>query len=168
MEWPDDECYELAEIKKQKYLFSRGKEELQWILAHPWISTSNKEFLESYAFSSFSHQFEYRTVKIFQREKFVGFMLYSIRDGHLKSLFKLFNIDCKPLLSSVGRYLVREAVDERVEMMTVLDPELAHAIQKQTNPFIFSKGIDHHLYSSFAIDNKNLRIQDGDGDYIFS
>ena len=168
MDWPDDECYELIEMQKQKYLFSRGKDELQWILANPWVSTSDKKFVESYAFSSFSNQFEYRTVKVFQKGKFIGFMMYSIRDGHLKLLFKLFNIDCNPLLSSLARYLVREAVDEKLEMMTVLDSELTRAIQRQTTPFLFSKGIDHHFYSSFAIDNKHLKIQDGDGDYIFS
>ena len=50
----------------------------------------------------------------------------------------------------------------------MLDPQLAKAVTESKKPFIKSKNIDHRIYSSFKLEQKNKKIQSGDGDFVFS
>ncbi len=162
---PDEECYRLVEMQKDGHLFLRGKQELQWIFDYPWVSVTDRQNVGDYAFSSFAEQFEYYTAKFFKDGEFVGFLLYSIRDGHLKPLLYYSILD---LSDAVAGFLVREMVEGQMEYLTVLDPDLSKVICRKKNPFLFSKKIGHSIYSSFPVINNNQKIQDGDGDFIFT
>ncbi|MCW0482706.1 GNAT family N-acetyltransferase [Gaoshiqia sediminis] len=165
MRWPDDDCLQLAEKQQSESLFLRGRRELQWILRFPWISTVDGQQADRYAFSSFAEQFFYQTVKVFHHGNFVGFLMYSVRDAHLKTLHGHFEMDCT---APLARFLVQAAAVNRLEMITVLNPALAEAIFRASSPFLFSKKINHQIYASFPVSAKNLKIQDGEGDFIFS
>ncbi len=161
----DDDCFRLIEKEQQASVFLRGKEEFNWILNNLWVSTTNSAYKNSYAFSSYSKQFEYRLAKIYQESRFVGFLLYSIRDGHLKTLYGMYPEES---ITEIAGFLMNEAVHEKIELMTILNPGLSELIQHHQNPFLYSKIMNHRIYASFPISVENRNIQDGDGDYIFT
>jgi len=165
MAFPDRECMELANSQQTNFLFRRGDQELKWILAYPWVSTDDRTFEISYPFSSYSSQFEVYTVKFFQEGQFLGFLIYSLRDGHLKLLHLHFNSDCADL---VALFLIQEAVQNRVEMVTIFHEKVAEQMNGMENPFLFSKEFTQHLYSSMSDLPQNSQIQPGEGDFIFT
>ncbi|RKD92675.1 GNAT family N-acetyltransferase [Mangrovibacterium diazotrophicum] len=165
MPFPDRECMDLANSQQPNFLFRRGEQELKWILAYPWVSTDDHTFETSYPFSSYSRQFEVYMVKFFQEGQFLGFLIYSLRDGHLKLLHLHFSRNCTDL---VALFLTQEAVESRVEMVTILHEEVAERIYGQENPFLFSKEFKQSIYSSTADLPQNSQIQPGEGDFIFT
>lgn len=162
---PDEECLKLLKSNAGQTLFNRGKKSFKWIFSNPWISTVDKRFIDNYPFSSFSKAFRYETLKIYTENKFEGFILYSIRDKHLKALYSTLNGE---LLKTAAQHLSNLAAKERIEIMTILDPILAEAVSSSKNPFIKTMNIEHRIYSSFKLERGNKKIQAGDGDFVFS
>ncbi|KOH46161.1 GNAT family N-acetyltransferase [Sunxiuqinia dokdonensis] len=162
---PDETCLTMAESKKDSYLFARGRRELEWILNYPWISLTDDQFVHNYPFLSFAGQFKYRTIKIFQEEKLIGFIVVLLRDGHMRTVHLQLPYDSMRI---AARFLIRVAVKNKVESLTVLNPKLAHEVRKRPNPFLFHKKIEHGIYSSFPVSAAMRKIQDGEGDFIFS
>ncbi|MCG6189149.1 GNAT family N-acetyltransferase [Maribellus maritimus] len=164
LQFPDVECFERIRESKGTYLFNRGEEHLKWIFEYPWISDSDKGFREIYPFSSFSTEFYYRTVKIFHLNRFVGFFIFSVREGHLKTLY--FQIS-KELEGEIASYLKKYCVDNKIEMATIYNSELAGVLFKQKFPFLRVKKMGQKIYSTFAVSG-DLQLQDGDGDVFFT
>lgn len=162
---PDQACLQLAETKKDSYLFTRGRQELDWIFKYPWLSPSDDQFVHSYPFSSFARQFKYRSIKIFHEDKLIGFMVVLLRDGQMRTVHLQLPYD---RMRIAARFLIRVAVKNKVETLTVLNPKLAKEIQKRPNPFLVHKKIEHGIYSSFPVSSAMRKIQDGEGDFIFS
>jgi GNAT superfamily N-acetyltransferase len=163
--FPDEACLLLDEREKSNYLFERGKKELEWIFSNPWVSTTDDSFADNYAFSSYATHFQYKTAKFYFENGFAGFLIYFIRDGHLKIVHSQIQ---ENMVNVAAGYLVEKASENKVEVLSVLDPQLAKAVKKQRNPFLFSKQIAHGIYASFPVSPDKKKIQDGDGDYIFS
>ncbi len=162
---PDEACLEMAEAKKDSYLFARGRKELEWIFNHPWLSASDTQSTDNYPFSSFAGQFKYRSIKIFHQNKLIGFMVVLLRDGHMSTVHLQLPYD---RMRIAARFLIRVATKNKVETLTVLNPKLAKEIQKRPNPFLLHKKIEHGIYSSFPVSSAMRKIQDGEGDFIFS
>ncbi|MGQ8338060.1 GNAT family N-acetyltransferase [Sunxiuqinia sp. A32] len=165
LESPDPECFDLVKSSKKKLFFRRGVKSLKWILKYPWLSTNDKRYIKNYPFSSYASAFKYITLKVFKEDRFAGFLIYSIRDGHLKTL--LFFGE-NSILPFVANQLCTIAVKEKVEMMTVLDSNLSEVIKSVKHPFVYHKKIDHKIYSSFSPKKTEGKIQSADGDFIFS
>ncbi|WP_299578305.1 GNAT family N-acetyltransferase [uncultured Sunxiuqinia sp.] len=165
LDLPDEACYRLVEAKKDSYLFERGQKELEWIFAYPWVSTAKKDWLPNYPFSSYASQFHYKTVKFMKGRRLIGFLIYSIRDGHLKTVHLQLPQNS---LWVAARFLIQLSVRKKIEILTILEPELAKKIQKHANPFLFHKRIEQGIYSSFPISAAMRKIQDGEGDFIFT
>lgn len=162
---PDEACLAMAEAKKDSYLFARGRLELEWIFKYPWLSASDNQFVSNYPFASFSEQFRYRTIKIFRESKLVGFIVVLLRDGHMRTVHLQLPHDTMRI---AARFLIRVAVKNKVETLTVLNPKLAKEVKKRANPFLFHKKMEHGIYSSFPVSAAMRKIQDGEGDFIFS
>jgi len=163
---PDEECYKVDQNSSPKYLFSRGEKELRWIFQFPWISGNNKFESERYPFSSYSKSFSYNTVKVFVKNKLVGFFIFSVREGHLKTLH--FNFS-KEIEKEVADYLKQFCTKHKIEVVTVYNNGIALHLFAQKFPFLRTKKYGQKIYSSFEIkDIGNYLFQDGDGDVIFT
>lgn len=163
--FPDQQCMKLANEQQSEFFFKRGEEELKWILAYPWLSTDDPTFEHTYPFSSYVRQYEIYTVKFFEAGEFVGFLIYSVRDGHLKLLHQHF---MKDISEAIAGFLITVAVDSNVEMLTILDPALARRMQRIDNPFLFSKEFHQFIFSSWIKLPQNSLIQPAEGDFIFT
>jgi GNAT superfamily N-acetyltransferase len=166
IQFPDAECYKLLQDNRKNHIFGRGEEELKWIFQFPWISKERQPAAEKYPFSSFSTSFYYQTVKIFRKNEFKGFFIFSVREGHLKTLhFNVFN----GIERELADYLKRFCAEQKIEVITVYKNELAKQLFKRNFPFLRTKKYGQKIYCSFEIKNRaNLQFQDGDGDVIFT
>ncbi len=166
IQFPDDVCYSFIQTHSKEYLFIRGEAELKWIFQFPWITTNKKFNSEKYPFSSYSKQFFYTTVKVFLKNKFVGFFIFSVRDGHLKTLH--FNLPPEVEKEITG-FLKLFCVKQKIEVITVYKNGVANQLFTQKFPFLHAKKYGQKIYSSFDIKGiENTFFQDGDGDVIFT
>ena len=163
---PDEQCYLSSAKNHSKYLFNRDTNELKWIFLHPWISDTNKTFKEKYPFSSHSTSFYYKTIKVFIQNKFAGYFIFSVRDGHLKTLY--FNLPAG-IEKETAYFLKQFCSQNKNEIITVYKSEIARQIITRKFPFLYIKKYGQKIYSSFEIKNeKELQFHDGDGDVIFT
>lgn len=166
IQYPDDDCYKNTQNNTSKYLFTRGEKELKWIFQFPWISEVEVFNSVKYPFSSYSNAFYYKTVKVFIQNELVGFFIFSVREGHLKTLH--FNIPDE-IEKEVSTYLKQFCAKHKIEVLTVYKYELAQQLFSQKFPFLHAKKFGQKVYSSFEIkDIENYLFQDGDGDVIFT
>lgn len=165
-QFPDEECLKISSNYSSKYLFGRGEKELNWIFKYPWISGTENSESKKYPFSSLSDSFSYYTIKVFVKNKFVGFFVFSVREGHLKTLHF-----CLPdeFGKDIAGYLKQFCKKQKIELITVYNYRVAQQLFNQKFPFLHTKKYGQKIYSSFEIkDNHGNLFQDGDGDVIFT
>lgn len=166
LQFPDDECYQLLQNNSQNHIFRRVETELKWVFQFPWISTVHQPAAEKYPFSSYSNSFFYQTVKILKGKNLAGFFIFSVREGHLKTLFFCIT---KEVNQEVANYLKQFCVNHKIGLITVYNYEIAQQLFSRKFPFLRTKKYGQKIYSSFEIKNStNLQFQDGDGDVIFT
>ena len=166
IQFPDEACYKIIENHSNEYLFNRGEKELKWIFQFPWITANERFNSGKYPFSSYSKQFFYHTVKVFFLNEFVGFFIFSVREGHLKTLY--FNLPPE-VEKEIAEFLKLFCVKHKIEVITVYKSEVANQFFTQKFPLLHAKKYGQKIYSSFEIrDIDNSHFQDGDGDVIFT
>lgn len=166
LQFPDDECYQLLQNNPQNHIFQRGETELNWIFQFPWISTEPQPVAEKYPFSSFSTSFYYQTIKVFNNKELIGFFIFSVREGHLKTLFFCIPEEVE---IDVAKYLKKFCIKQKIEVITVYNSNVAQHLFSRKFPFLRTKKYGQKIYSSFEIKNRdNLQFQDSDGDVIFT
>lgn len=163
---PDKETLSFAEELRKNFVFGQGEKTLTWIFNYPWISEKNREVADKYPFSSCSNAFSYQTVKIWQRNQWRGVFIFSVREGHLKTLF-FWNTD--GLEKEIATFLKRYCINQKTEMLTVYHPGVAKFLLKHRFPFLRVKKYGQKIYSTFSVpDSGKLQFQDGDGDVVFT
>lgn len=164
--FPDEDCLSYVEKNKNNYVFKRGKNEFNWIFQYPWMTDNNSDYLENYPFSSYAKEFYYKTVKIFNDNKFEGFFCFSVRDGHLKTLCFYFS---DMYNNAVSKWLKKYVSTNNLSVMTVFDKEISKIIKNNSFPFLRIRNYGMDIYSSFEFNRiNNFKVLDGDGDYIFT
>ena len=163
---PDAACYDSLKNNSVRYYFNREEQELRWIFKFPWISENKPAEAERYPFSSYSNDFRYYTVKVFDKNELAGFFIFSIRGGHLKTL--IFNLPDR-FDQSVAGFLKQFSINQKIEVITVYNSGVAEQLFSRKFPFLRAKKYGQKIYSSFEIKNQqNHHFQDGDGDVIFT
>lgn len=163
---PDAACYDSLKNNSVRYYFNRGEQELRWIFKFPWISENKPAEAERYPFSSYSNDFRYYSVKVFDKNELAGFFIFSVRSGHLKTLF--FNLPAR-FDQAVAGFLKQFSISKKIEVITVYNSGVARQLFSRKFPFLRAKKYGQKIYSSFEIKNQqNHHFQDGDGDVIFT
>lgn len=166
IETPDKQCYEFIQNIKTDYPFNRNKKELKWIFRFPWISSNKDAQTNKYPFSSYSNSFSYHTIKIFIEKEFVGFFIFSVREGHLKTLY--FNVN-RDIEKEIANFLKQFCKKYKIEIITVYNFKVAKQFFERKFPFLRVKKYGQKIYSSFKINGeKEYLFQDGDGDIMFT
>jgi len=163
---PDEACFNLLRKSEQNFLFNRGETELKWIFGFPWISTTGQTGKTSYPFSSFSSSFYYQTVKLFMQNKLAGFFIFSVREGHLKTLFF-----CLPENAGKAAALILKnyCVSNKIEVVTLYNQQVSEWLFAQKFPFLRLKKFGQRIYSTFMpTRGETYHFQDGDGDVFFT
>jgi hypothetical protein len=147
-------------------LFRRNKEEMNWMIDNPWITTEKPESDQHYAFSHHAKTFRLDVVSIYDDKKICGFFMLLIRDGNAKLIYTYSEPDSIPLLIDVLYILLLE---KKVNSFVTFNQPISEYIQKNSNPFLhtrkqiktiaFPQDMSSVMYSS--------KLQDGDGDCFF-
>jgi GNAT superfamily N-acetyltransferase len=163
---PDAACYDSLKNNSVRYYFNREEQELRWIFKFPWIAENKPAEAERYPFSSYSNDFKYYSVKVFDEKVLAGFFIFSVRNGHLKTLF--FNLPAR-FDHAVAVFLKQFCINQKIEVITVYNSGVARQLFSRKFPFLRAKKYGQKIYSSFEIKNQQThRFQDGDGDVIFT
>ena len=165
-EFPDEESYRFLEKYKANFLFERDIKELKWIFQFPWLSTLNSKVAGKYPFSAYTNSFYYQTVKVWQNDELSGVFIFSVREGHLKTLFFwLF----PGMEKETARFLKHYCAQHKIEILTIYNSEIARQFFAQKFPFLRVKKFGQKIYSSFDIqETEKFQFQDGDGDSVFT
>ncbi|WP_321370720.1 GNAT family N-acetyltransferase [uncultured Draconibacterium sp.] len=163
---PDEACYEFLKSNPVNSVFNRDETELKWIFDHPWMSQQNNGVSSRYPFSSFSKNFYYKTVKVKRDKKMLGFFIFSVREGHLKTLYFNLTEDCT---KEIAVFLKKYCLSNKIEYLTIYKKELAGQLLSRKFPFLHAKRYGQKIYSTFQVSNKKQHtFQDGDGDVFFT
>lgn len=163
---PDDQCYKLVEKSSMNPYFCRGRREMEWILRFPWISAENRDVSFRYPFSSWSETFHYHTIKIFERNAFKGFFIFSMRNRKMKTLF--FAVE-PGLEDEIASFIKDYAIENKIEVITIYNSPVAGQLFKRKFPFLHVKKYGQRIYSSFmTTGSEGFQFQDGDGDVFFT
>ncbi len=164
LNFPDQECLDFVDKLNADYLVSRGSSELKWMLAYPWIIPGPVNAEAKYPFSSYANHYEVCTVKFFKDGTFAGFLIYSLRDGHLK-LLEI--ISQRNIFTEAAQFLKQEAVNRKIEFMTILDNELADKLEQDHSPFVFSKSYEDSIYKGEFATKATSKLRPAEGDSFF-
>jgi len=166
IEKPDEACFQFLKSNPVNTVFSRDEVELKWIFEHPWLSRQNSSGATRYPFSSFSKSFYYKTVKVNRDDKMLGFFIFSVREGHLKTLYFNLTEDCT---KEIAAFLKKYCLANKIEYTTIYKKELADQLLSRKFPFLYAKSYGQKIYCTFQVSNKKqLTFQDGDGDFFFT
>lgn len=164
--FPDEDCFKILSKTAKTKFFHREEKEFKWIFEFPWLADKNREEFKKYPFSGYSGSFRYYTVKVFVENQFSGFFIFSVREGHLKTLY--FSIP-QGMENEISTFLKDFCAKCKIEVITVYNYEIAQQLFKRKFPFLHAKKYGQKIYSSFHIENvAQQTIQDGDGDVIFT
>lgn len=163
---PDERCFEFLKTNPGKSVFNRNETELRWIFKHPWITQQNNDMSSRYPFSSFSKSFYYKIILLKRNNNMLGFFIFSVREGHLKTLYFNLAEDCT---KEMAAFLKRYCLKHKIEYATIYKKELAKELLSRKFPFLYAKKYGQKIFSTFPIsNNRQLIFQDGDGDVFFT
>ncbi|CAN5246308.1 hypothetical protein BH09BAC1_BH09BAC1_13280 [soil metagenome] len=168
----DDEVDTFIKPYLQKLLFRRDKDDLNWITHYPWMRSGEPDHeSRRYYFSSVAKRFEFKQwVLRNETGRITGYIMLSIRDGHLKTPY-VFVEDTA--LQTLGKAIAAFMVNERLEMLTTFHPGLAKYFKEHRKPFIFVKSVRREYFVSLPVSRyvqmgAEPNICDGDGDQAFT
>ncbi|WP_462318180.1 GNAT family N-acetyltransferase [Marinilabilia sp.] len=158
----------LIESTNEMNSVRRGREELNWIVKHPWIIEGGTQDRNSsrYYFSSLNKRFFYQIVTFLNdSDNIEGAALICIREKNMTIPY-LFCEESNA--DKVARFLIKNMIELRVNMVTTFNDSLSEALKRQRKYFIYSKAVKKPYFISKQMDKmEKLTFQDGDGDCAF-
>lgn len=155
-----------SESFKSTFKTNRNSEEMNWFIKNPWILEGKQED-ERYLFSSFSNEFKYFWLKIFNKENLIETCaLLLLRDGNLKIPYYFSNSGHKNFVELLTYFSEKH----RVKFITSYQTFINKEIEKQKSfPKIYSRNFERrYMFHEKMIEQlpKNFKpnFQDGDGD----
>ncbi|PKP10867.1 MAG: hypothetical protein CVU09_04910 [Bacteroidetes bacterium HGW-Bacteroidetes-4] len=151
--------------------FKRGETEIRWILNHPWVTQTNND-LQLYPFSSYATCFYYKTLLIRSPHGYIsGLALLKVRNRAVTIPYYHAAYDSN---TTLGRAIVVFCHKINANSFTLYQTSLVETIEKIMGVALFKKDmtqkyfIANKLKNRWAIGNKQINVQDGDGDCIFT
>lgn len=150
-------------------LFRRGPIEFKWIRDWPWVS--EKPAISLAGSYQFTREVEKFRNKIFELKSNKGTAFLWISIINSKAAVPYFYSN-DPILAVAARQLVlEEMIAEECAYLTIRHPELGPIMGTRKNPFLFSRSMPQRYFCHNSLKDlirQELKIQDGDGDCIFS
>jgi GNAT superfamily N-acetyltransferase len=146
----------------------RGRAELDWALAHPWVLGEPTEFdPKRFYFTSFAPDFRQWAAKMCDAEgRVCAFWWATLRDRHLKIRY-CYATDLAT--EAVTDAVLALALRHDVAMLTVQWPPLAAVLLARGGPFFFKKKFAQpFVVSKGCGDATSFRFQSGDADAVFT
>jgi hypothetical protein len=168
----DDETQNFIAPFLQHQVIRRGKEELNWIVNHPWLkktkSNRGRKQNRTYYFSHAVRSHQQYLMKLFEDHKMIAFLLVNEKDKHF-SVPYLFCSDSDAW--KVGVFIKSLIIDKKAKSFITFNPTILPWFERLEFPFIYGKSMTK--YMGFPADNmyqgiEHAHFQDGDGDFVFT
>lgn len=150
--------------------FKRTKSEFEWIEQYPWIKevTNFSNEAKKYYFSSEEKQFKTSFIKVESNNGTVGYIKYSLRNGHLKVPYILYDLLEPNFYADKISELI---IQSNASYVTLFLPQ--EIFKKIDFKYIYKKSIVRHFKISNELaqklqDKTSMVIFDGDGDAVFT
>ncbi|MCE3296489.1 MAG: family acetyltransferase [Crocinitomicaceae bacterium] len=166
----NDEVTDFISRHNQQELFRRNREELDWMLEHPWIIPKEKDdgLSRKYHFSSVADDFRFLPYSLRNKEgKMVAFLLFAKRDGNLKLPYAYFSSSDTKEIAAFIFSLVKEL---RIKTFTTFNPELSVYFAMNRGLAFHAKQVKRKYIISkeIGMPAPGFEIQDGDADCAFT
>ena len=150
----------------ENQLIERDSVYFNWIIKYPWV-LQGKPDSESrrYYFSSVSKQFEYHSIKIYDKQKLVGYLFMKIRDKRLAVSFSYLNDFCA---KDAAAYILNLANTKDLDVITTFDKKISSELTKKRTKYIFAKKTEKKYFFPRNFDITSSFFQEGDGDMVFT
>jgi len=147
-------------------LVERDSIYFNWIIKYPWV-LQGKPDNESrrYYFSSVSKQFEYHSLKIYDKQKLIGFMFLKIRDKRMAVSFSYLDDVC---VKDAVAYILNLANAKDLDVITTFDKKLLSELTKKRTKYLFTKKTVKKYFFPRNFDITSSFFQEGDGDMVFT
>lgn len=167
------EMSSFIERNNKNELFRRNSSDLNWLSHYPWMKQMSEldDIAKGYYFSyqaTIFHQ-EWITVKDKQSHTIIACFMLSQRDFNLKIPY--FYLEEASYISAIAEWIFAKMQMLDTCILTTFQPELVNYFQAHPtfNRRIKSTSRPYMLPKSINLsDIEKLRIQDGDGDCVFT
>jgi len=150
----------------ENQLIEQNSKYFDWIINYPWVLQGKlDDENKRYYFSSKAEQFEYHSIKIYDKQKLVGFMFLKIRDKRLTVSFSYLNEVCS---KDAVNYILQLANAKNLDIITIFDKKLIHKLKKKRTKYIFAKKTVKKYFFPRNFDITSSAFQEGDGDMVFT
>lgn len=173
IDYIDEEVNDFIVTKQEKQLFKRSTKDLNWIIQNPWIISRNEkdDLNKKYYFSSTAKSFNFYSLKVRNSDNtLIAFMIFAKRDNTLKLPY-LYHDNCIDTIIKVLNYHINKW---KIKTFTTFHSELTQSLKEIKKPSIsvFKKELNRNYLISLTIKeeifNRDIEIQDGDGDCSFT
>lgn len=155
-------------FQNSHHLTKRTLEDLNWILAYPWVEQrEQKDEDGKYYFSTHSARFQnWMYASLDAQGEVQGIVFLNLRENRLEVPYVFGGVAFKSKLPNLIKVLM---VKHRVNMVSVIDQELSRIQAEQSDLFLYQKKIEKmFLISKVFGELEVARFQDGDGDGVFT
>jgi len=150
----------------ENQLIERDSKFFEWIIKYPWVLQGKfDDENKRYYFSSKAEQFEYHSIKIYDKQKLVGFIFLKIRDKRLTVSFSYLNEVCA---KDAANYIFNLINVKKIDTITVFDKKLLVELTKKRTKYIFAKKTAKKYFFPRSFDICSSAFQQGDGDMVFT
>ncbi len=166
----DEETLSFVRARQSAEWAARSWPEWEWITSRPWLYSAPgpDDLARRYFFSAVARDFRFFSIKILDPDrKLAGYLLLSLRDGHLRVPHAYFDENKAHLVAEVLAY---HCVQLPVTHLTVFRPQLQALIGKMGGLFFGKKKIKRSFLSGRAlpVQPEPQSFQDGIGDTVFT
>ena len=150
----------------ENQLVERNSTYFNWIIKYPWVLQGKpNDESQRYHFSSVAEQFEYHSVKIYDKQNLVGFMFLKIRDKRLAVSFSYLNDRC---VKDAVAYILQLANSKNLDTITSYDKKILRELTKKRSKYLFAKKMEKKYFFPRDFDITSSAFQEGDGDMVFT
>lgn len=169
----DEETARLQAELQTGELIKRGREELNWLMRHPWLlqAPMKDRNARRYHFSSVAKRFSFLGIKVYDADlTLVAFVLLSVRDRAAKLPY----VYCR----SGAEEVVWQILDDHllamnIDVCTLYHPQLVQALEQRKTPFFKVRTFQRHYIIGKVLESAlqamgEFKLQDGDADAAFT
>jgi hypothetical protein len=166
----DEETARFIQAHHRQDLTRKGKADLDWMMAYPWIlsAPSKDSASRRYFFSSLSDRFSYLAVKVLERRNgMAGFFILNVRNDRMSVVYSYFG---SQQAASIAAAVVHHALAMDVGTLSIFDDRLVERFSELDCPRWSTQTVSRGFFLSKAFADIPLsdhRLHGGDGDFAF-
>jgi GNAT superfamily N-acetyltransferase len=152
-------------------LAQRDPATLRWMLQYPWVRESPEpdDFDRRYHFTARARQFKTKALLVLEQGETIGFLLLTLRDGHLRVPHAWHGDEHT---AQMARVVFAQAIEMGASTLSLYHPRLTRFCQITRTPFFWEKPLRRTYFVGKGLadmlQQQPLAFQDGDGDVGFT